>query len=441
MNLGSDNIYKIWKTYNAKYTIIMRKEGKYLTLDKPSDEGKSFRYDLSTGEFERINYYKTRDIKYTPVKVSNITRWFTNCELYTDDGQFARLVIFLSKFGRLRKYKSAVRFIEQLDDKNGRAFEEWDRIGIRFDDIEKFFKDYKEGYYDNPYKYHYLNFNYRPSDFDKEKLNYIKKLGRLPSIKELHRIYQTDFEDEKILYKLKEINKKPQYLDVFDVRRNYYASSGDTINVLENNYKQYIRDSMIGTIKRYNLNIEAFVDFVNRIKRTEAVTLDDLFNARHYTDYLRMEYELKDRHMLNMVKYPKHFLSTFHLTKSEYNAKKEVIDDKRFKEECDKHRELEYGDRKYQIVVPVHKSEIEVEADELKHCVRSYIRSVVEGNTLIVFCRDVKDIEKPLVTIEVRKGNVTQAYGEHDHKPSDEILEFIRKWSRIKKLKLSWCWD
>lgn len=434
-------MYTIWRIKNPKDKIMMNKEGKYLILNKPSDKSKSFRYDLSNSEFERINYYKTRDIKYTPVKVSNITRWFTGCELVTDDKQFARLVIFLSKFGRLRKYKSAVRFIEHLNHTNGRAFEEWDRIGVKFRDVEKFFEEYYDGDYDNPYKYHYLKFGYRPSDFDKEKLNYIKKLGKLSDIHELNRIYQTDFEDEKILHRLKNLEKQPKYMGVFDVKRSYYSSSSDTVNVLEDKYKVYTKENIISTIKRYNLDLNAFVDFLNRVKRTEAVTLDDLFNARHYSDYLRMEYELKDRHKPNMVKYPKNFMTTFHLIKSEYNAKREEIDEKKFKEQCDVFRNLEYKDNKYQIVVPVHKTEIEIEADELKHCVRSYISQVVNGKTLIVFCRDVKEVEKPLVTIEVKNGYVTQAYGEHDHRPSDEILDFIRKWSRIKKLTLSWCWD
>ena len=108
----------IWKVKNKRDKISMSKDGRYLILNKRSDDSKSFRYDLSNGEFERINYYKTKDIKYTPVKVNNITRWFTGCELVTEDRQFARLVVFLSKYGRLRKYKSAVRFIEHLNDKN-----------------------------------------------------------------------------------------------------------------------------------------------------------------------------------------------------------------------------------------------------------------------------------------------------------------------------------
>ena len=39
----------------------MNKDGKYLKLDKMSDTSKAFRYDLSNGEFERINYYKTKN--------------------------------------------------------------------------------------------------------------------------------------------------------------------------------------------------------------------------------------------------------------------------------------------------------------------------------------------------------------------------------------------
>ena len=210
----------------------MNKNGRYLELDKMSDSSKAFRYDLSNGQFERINYYKTKDIKYTPVKVNNITRWFTNCELVTEDRQFARLVVFLSKYGRLRKYKSAVRFIEHLNDKNGRAFEEWDRIGIRFDDIEKFFEDYRNGYYDNSFNYHYMTFPYRPTDFDKEKLNHIKKIGSLKSINDLKRLHYTDLEHEQIICSLKELKKQPQYMGELDTKRSNYSRRADTINIL-----------------------------------------------------------------------------------------------------------------------------------------------------------------------------------------------------------------
>ena len=440
------NIYYEMFKGDEDNTIIMNKEGRFLILKKPSDTSKSFRYDLKNGVFERISVYKTVESKITEVKVPNITRWFKNAKIVTDDLAFARLVTFLSHYVGLRRYKSPVRFIQHLDNNNGRAFEEWDRIGVRFDTVERFFEDYKKGNYhkaNGDKIYHHIYFSYRPSDYDKEKLNYIKKIGRFKNFELLSVIKYGDMRDLHILNELKEYEKQPQYMGLFDVKRSYYSSAFDTVSMLNNFHGRgdYVRNRMIESIKRYNLDIEAFVKFANRLKRTEGVTIEHLFNGNDYGDYLRMEYDMKNGNMPKMIKYPRNFYTTFHLTKEEYKHHKEIIDETKFYNECNKFRELEYNDRNYQIVVPKHKVEIEIEADELKHCVRSYISQVVNGKTLIVFCRDVKDVEKPLVTIEVKNGYITQAYGLNDSKPKNEILDFIRKWARLRDLKISWCWD
>lgn len=429
---------------NPEDRIIMNKEGKYLILRKPTENERAFRYDLSTGKIERINYYKTIDTKYTPVSVKNITAWFKDGEIVTEDLHFARLVVFLSHDAKLRRYKSPIRFIQHLDAQNGRIFEEWDGTGVKFKDIERFFKDFKEGRYhynDGTKAYHNIYFRYRPSDFSKEKLNYIKELGELDSYKDLYNIYHESYENLIILRDLRKYEENPQYSDVFGVKRSYYSSDYDTVSILNDKYNNsYMRNNLLNSIKNYNLELEAFVRFLNRLRRTEGVTIDDLLNGNHYGDYLRMELALKHNVKPKMNKYPRNFMSVWHLTKKEYRYLREQIDEEAFKRQCDKFRELEYIDGKYQIVVPESKVEIEIEADELKHCVRSYIGSVVEGRTLIVFCRFKKDPEKPLVTIEVKNGYITQAYAINDTKPSDESLNFIRKWARKNNLKISWCW-
>lgn len=64
---------KIYK--ETTMAIRIRKEGKYLYLDKPhADEDKEFRMNLTTGMFDRVNHYKTTGTKITPVRVRNITR-------------------------------------------------------------------------------------------------------------------------------------------------------------------------------------------------------------------------------------------------------------------------------------------------------------------------------------------------------------------------------
>ena len=78
-------------------------------------------------------------------------------------------------------------------------------------------------------------------------------------------------------------------------------------------------------------------------------------------------------------------------------------------------------------------------ANVLKHCVRTYIPRVLKEETLIAFLREKKDVETPLVTLEVKKGALTQAYGKNDSKPKKEHLEFLKMWCKMKNLKVG-CW-
>ena len=117
------------------------------------------------------------------------------------------------------------------------------------------------------------------------------------------------------------------------------------------------------------------------------------------------------------------------------------IDEDKFSENVSKHEDLIYSDRQFAIVLPNHSADIKIEASELKHCVASYIPRVIDGSTMIVFCRDKVDLEAPLVTVEVKRGYLTQAYGYEDSKPSEDVLKFLRKWANKKEIKLAWRWD
>ena len=201
-----------------------------------------------------------------------------------------------------------------------------------------------------------------------------------------------------------------------------------------------IRRNIIRAINDYNLNIDSFCSFLLRAYNVEGLTLGDLFSTSHYNDYLKMEKAIKHNQMRKMNKYPSHFLSQFHILKKEYNAFKKEYDNALFKEQCDNFRYLEKKYKKYQIVVPEKINEIENEADELHHCVRTYIDRVIDGRTLICFLRDNENVDKPLVTIEVKNGEVTQAYGIYDGKPEEDAIETMRKWAHEKKLRLAWAW-
>ena len=68
-----------------------------------------------------------------------------------------------------------------------------------------------------------------------------------------------------------------------------------------------------------------------------------------------------------------------------------------------------------------------------------YDQKVVDEKSLIFFIRAKEEPNKPLVTVEysIKDKKVLQCYGEHNSKPSEEILSFVnKKWLPYTKRQM-----
>ena len=73
------------------------------------------------------------------------------------------------------------------------------------------------------------------------------------------------------------------------------------------------------------------------------------------------------------------------------------------------------------------------EGEILNHCVgrMGYDQKFAREETLIFFIRTKEQPDTPLVTVEYSptQKKVLQCYGDHDSKPTEEILDFVhKKW-------------
>lgn len=58
---------------------------------------------------------------------------------------------------------------------------------------------------------------------------------------------------------------------------------------------------------------------------------------------------------------------------------------------------------KYQIYVPSSQRDLTEEGTQLSHCISSYGDRIIQGNSLIIFARDIEDISKSRYTLEFKK--------------------------------------
>lgn len=91
----------------------------------------------------------------------------------------------------------------------------------------------------------------------------------------------------------------------------------------------------------------------------------------------------------------------------------------------------------FAIVAPKTIYDIVEEGTKLSHCVKSYIKSIAEGYTSIVFLRNKKDKETPLYTIEIKDNCIIQAAGWDNQPLPQEALDALKTFQKDFDLEMS----
>ena len=101
---------------------------------------------------------------------------------------------------------------------------------------------------------------------------------------------------------------------------------------------------------------------------------------------------------------------------------------------AEKYLGLQYNSKAdYVAIIALSPSDLVREGQILEHCVgrMNYDQKFVREESLIFFIRTKKQPDTPLVTVEYSptQKKVLQCYGDHDSKPTEEILNFVhKKW-------------
>ena len=169
---------------------------------------------------------------------------------------------------------------------------------------------------------------------------------------------------------------------------------------------------------------------------------DDIYTYQGISDISEGLTLLKD--YINMCeqmnvpyeKYPKslklaHDLANKNLEIKVSNEQQEI-----FKEVINKndYKNLEYKGTYYSVVSPKTTDDIVNEGRYLHHCVGSYVNTVIKGATKILFFRNNDNIDKPLITLEVRDGVLRQYKGRQNRRPTDTEMDEIMRWANLKGL-------
>lgn len=219
--------------------------------------------------------------------------------------------------------------------------------------------------------------------------------------------------------------------EIFGVSKSFYPFikkhdlTYEQLKVLRLIKKEDIR--LINKLVHFN-NLQELSRYVNLEEAYYKVLKTKSNREYEYLDYLRtciqLGYDMKDKKIL----YPKDLMKEHDKVMDLIEVVKNEANDRLIKERLETLNKNIYQNDKY-IVYPASSSESLIRESRLQHnCVKSYINRYALAETDIYFMREINDVDKPLVTVEVKDKDIVQARIKYNDDPNEEQLKFLDLW-------------
>lgn len=106
-------------------------------------------------------------------------------------------------------------------------------------------------------------------------------------------------------------------------------------------------------------------------------------------------------------------------------VKRSEYDDQIRRNNRKKNQEWQEKDHGYVVRFPQTINDFCREAIYMQNCLLGYVPALLENDTTILFIRELSDVNKPFITMEIHNGQLTQAFHRFDEDCSDEEMLWI----------------
>ena len=266
-------------------------------------------------------------------------------------------------------------------------------------------------------------------------------LSNLATSIQILRLCDKDKSFCKWLYKNKDKANSGYYISSII---NAYKQNKDIEEVynFEKFKKQFVRKENFVQLKSFLKQNETnkFLSYLIK-QKTDGYSYEDY---RHACEYLGLDMtEDKNRYPKDFKKWHDIRIDQYHTKKAEKDAKERKELYQKFANVANKYLSLErlIVKEDYVCIIAKNPQQLIYEGKKLNHCVgqMNYDQKFAREESLIFFIRNRLFPNTPLVTLEysLKNHKILQCFGEHDTKPSDEILEFVnKKWLPYANRKL-----
>lgn len=231
-----------------------------------------------------------------------------------------------------------------------------------------------------------------------------------------------------------------QFIELYKQYPDYIQTilQKEYMSITKDQLLRYIKGDryygLLSLVEEYGYNMVDVFTYIDKLITFEAVgggrgaeSLPWIMNELR--DYARMMHSISGK----FERYPRHFKTTMDIVIRNYNRLKKEFSENLFKQRIRKNYEFTY--KNFKFVYPDCIQDIKDEAVQQHNCVASYIDKVIEGKCHIMFLRDKSNLDKSLVTIEVRNNRIVQALQKYNDSLSSEQQEAVDAWNKYFEKK------
>jgi hypothetical protein len=168
----------------------------------------------------------------------------------------------------------------------------------------------------------------------------------------------------------------------------------------------------------------------------------DRYVFRTYEDFIDMVHKMGIRQKIKLYPNTQEELVSMHDdAQSVFNMHKDKYQRDAFVARVETWKKFEYesDDFEFCVKTPEKPEDLAVEGFELRHCVKSYIDRVANGQTNVLFIRKKNELDKPFFTVELTNDRVIRqvhGFGNRNADTEPNMVEFVNRWAKNKRLKL-----
>lgn len=187
-------------------------------------------------------------------------------------------------------------------------------------------------------------------------------------------------------------------------------------------------DEIQGMVKA-GMHLEALKKYTT-IKKIRTY-LKKGYDPGEWADYLRMAKQLGYDIRSKAVLFPKGLTGSHDKVAKEMKVMKSVEKEQKYQNRKADLKKYLFKTSKYTIVVPESLEAIVTEGQELHHCVGTYVESVAEGRTNILFIREIGKEDVPYYTMEIRDERVVQYRGAYNNRHGNPVPTSMKQFVKL----------